>query len=425
MFPQLTDIKSYFFRAARAVTAMKSRNYRLYITGMLFSTIGTWIQVVAMGWLVYRLTEDVYLLGLVTVAGQAPSVLVTPFAGVYSDRMNRRKVIMITQIFMMIFALILAALVITETIEIWHLFVLAALNGIASSVDTPFRHTFVCEMVDDPSHIQNAVALNSTLFNAARVIGPAIGGFLIALVGEGWCFGINGLSFMAVVISLLMMRIHFEKKEAAQKSIIEDLADGLRYAYKAIPIRYMLLLVISTGLFCLPFQTFLPVYAKDLFKGGSELYGLMVGTYGVGALSGAIYLASRKTVKTLPQVIFIAALIYSICLMIFSMSNILALSLVVLFVGGFGMITQYTSVNTMIQTVADPDKVGRVISLYGMSFMTITPLGIFIMSKLAAIYDVRWVIFIAVSLSLLVLATYAKNYKRIVWILRKGHQDLF
>lgn len=425
MFPQLTDIKSYFSRAARAVTAMKSRNYRLYITGMLFSTIGTWIQVVAMGWLVYRLTEDVFLLGLVTVAGQAPSVLVAPFAGVYSDRMNRRKVIMVTQIFMMIFALALAALVITETIEIWHLLVLAALNGIASSVDTPFRHTFVREMVDDPSHIQNAVALNSTLFNAARVVGPAIGGVLIALVGEGWCFGINGISFMAVVISLLMMRIHFEKKEAAQKSVIEDLVEGFRYAFKAIPIRYMLLLVISTGLFCLPFQTFLPVYAKDLFNGGSELYGLMVGTYGVGALGGAIYLASRKTVKTLPRVIFLAALIYSVCLMIFSMSNILVLSLVVLFVGGFGMITQYTSVNTMIQTVADPDKVGRVISLYGMSFMTITPLGIFIMSKLAAIYDVRWVIFIAVSLSLIILATYAKNYKRMVWILRKSHQDLF
>ncbi|PLW92617.1 MAG: MFS transporter [Marinilabiliales bacterium] len=425
MLPQILDIKSYFSRAATAFTALKARNYRLYLSGMLFSTIGTWIQVVAMSWLVYRLTGDVLLLGVVAFAGHIPSVIITPLAGVYADRMNRRKVIIATQIAMMVFAFILAFLVLSETIEVWHLIVLAILNGFASSADTPFRHAFVREMVDDQAQLQNAVALNSTLFNTARVIGPSIGGFLIALVGEGWCFAFNGVSFLAVVFSLLMMRITFVKKDAQKKSVIHDLAEGIKYSYKTIPIRYMLILVISTGLFCLPFQTFLPVYAKDLFSGGSELYGLMVGVYGVGALSGSVYLTSRKTVKTLPRVIMLAALIYTVCLLVFSMSDILALSLVALYIGGFGMITQYTSVNTMLQTVSDPDKVGRVISLYGMSFMTITPIGIIVLSALADIYNVRWVVFISVALSFIALIIYTSNYKRVLWILRKRFQDLF
>jgi len=425
MLPQILDIKSYFSRAATAFTALKARNYRLYLSGMLFSTIGTWIQVVAMSWLVYRLTGDVLLLGVVAFAGHIPSVIITPLAGVYADRMNRRKVIIATQIAMMVFAFILAFLVLSETIEVWHLIVLAILNGFASSADTPFRHAFVREMVDDQAQLQNAVALNSTLFNTARVIGPSIGGFLIALVGEGWCFAFNGVSFLAVVFSLLMMRITFVKKDAQKKSVIHDLAEGIKYSYKTIPIRYMLILVISTGLFCLPFQTFLPVYAKDLFSGGSELYGLMVGVYGVGALSGSVYLTSRKTVKTLPRVIMLAALIYTVCLLVFSMSDILALSLVALYIGVFGMITQYTSVNTMLQTVSDPDKVGRVISLYGMSFMTITPIGIIVLSALADIYNVRWVVFISVALSFIALIIYTSNYKRVLWILRKRFQDLF
>lgn len=425
MLPQIFDIKSYFSRAATAFTALRSRNYRLYLFGMLFSTIGTWIQVVAMSWLVYRITGDVLLLGVVTFAGHIPSVIITPLAGVYADRMNRRKVIIATQIAMMIFAFAMAALVLTDFIQVWHLIGLAVLNGIASSADTPFRHAFIREMVNDQTQLQNAVALNSTLFNTARVIGPSIGGFLVALVGEGWSFAFNGVSFLAVIFSLLMMRISFLKNDAQKKSIIQDLVEGIKYSYKTIPIRYMLLLVISTGFFCLPFQTFLPVYAKDFFMGGSELYGLMVGVYGVGALSGSVYLAGRKTVKTLPKVIMLAALLYTACLLVFSISDILALSLVALYLGGFGMITQYTSVNTMLQTVSDPDKVGRVISLYGMSFMTITPIGIILLSVLSDIYNVRWVVFISVALSFIAIFIYISNYKRVIWILRKRFQDLF
>ena len=365
MFIQLHDIRSYFAKAATAFHAMKSRNYRLYISGMLFSVIGTWIQIIAMSWLVYRLTGDILLLGIVAFASQIPSVIVTPIAGVYADRMNRRKVILMTQIMSMILAFFLAALVLSDLVEVWHLIVIAILNGVSNSIDTPFRHAFVREMVDDKSQMQNAIALNSTLFNSARFIGPTIGGFLIAFVGEGWCFFINGMSFMTVIVSLLMMRIVFVKKDSPENSVIQDLLEGFRYSFKIIPIRYMLMLVVSTGLFCLPFQTFLPVYAKDIFSGSSELYGFMTGAYGLGALAGAMFLAMRKNVKALPQIILIAALIYSVSLLIFSWSPLLILSMSVLFIGGFGMITQYTSVNTMLQTVSDPDKLGRVISLYG------------------------------------------------------------
>lgn len=411
MFVQLLDIKSYFSRASVGFRALKSRNYALYMAGMLVSVIGTWIQIIAMGWLVYRLTDSVLLLGVVGFASQIPSLLITPIAGVYADRLNRRKIIIGTQTASMLLALALAALVLSGYVEVWHLILLAVLNGVTNSIDTPFRHAFVRDLVTDKSQLVNAIALNSTLFNSARFVGPVIGGILIAAVGEGWCFFINAMTFIAVLISLFVVKTSFTKPVSSNNSILKDMREGFRYSYSNKTIRYMLLLVISTGLFCLPFQTFLPVFARDILKGDSGLYGILTGAYGSGALAGALFLAMRKSVQGLPSLILFAAALFTTSLSLFAFSEWTWLSIPLLFFSGFGMISQYTSVNTLLQTIAAPKMVGRVLSLYGMSFMTVSPIGAIMLGWLAGMFDIRYVIFGSSLLSIIAIAIFATNRK--------------
>lgn len=402
-----SEIKNYLFRATFTFRALRSRNYAIYLFGMLFSVMGTWIQIVATGWLVYRLTGSAYMLGIVTFAGQIPSLFITPFAGVFADRMNRKNVIVGTQIASMILSLALALLVLSDVVEIWQIIILAVFSGVVNSIDTPFRHAFIRDIVDDSSQMSNAIALNSMLFNTARFIGPVIGGILIVMIGEGWCFMINAISFIGVIASLFFIHTAFITKAQNQTSVFEDLKEGIKYSIGFKPIKYMLILIISTGFFVLPFQSFLPVFAKDILNGDSSLYGILTGCYGAGALIGAVFLASRRSLKTFPGYILIAAFLFSGGLALFSYSNIVGLSMALLIICGWAMIAQYVSVNTLLQTMAKPEMVGRVISFYGMSFMTVTPLGALLIGYLAEFYSIQAIFLVFATSSMVAAVIYA------------------
>lgn len=369
------DIHSYFQKVGFAFRALKSPNFRLFFYGQTVSLLGTFIQNLALGWLIYRLTDSSFLLGVVGFAGQIPSLVLTPFAGVFADRLNRRKVLITTQAISMAMAFALAFLFFTGRIEIWHIIAISIVNGMSLAFDTPFRHAFLVEMVGNKELLPNAIALNSTLINSARFIGPTVGGFLIALVGEGYCFLINGVSFLAVIGSLLAMTVVPLNKGKHRGSIVVELVEGLRYSFNFKPIRYLILFVVAMGFFGLPFQVFLPVFARDILHGDSQMLGYLTGSMGAGALLGAFYLASRKGVCSIPKTIMFTSFVASFGLVAFSLSSNPIISIVLIFFTGFGMIAQFAATNTLIQHIVDDDKRGRVVALYGMSFMGITPLG--------------------------------------------------
>ncbi len=355
--------------------AFKYPNYRLYYYGQSISLVGTWVQNIAMGWLLYRLTGSALLLGTVAFAQQIPSLFIMPFAGVLADRFNRRKVIIISQAAAMVVAFVLAFVVLLDVVTVPMIITLAAVNGTILAFDTPFRNSFVPDMITNRADLGNAIALNSSLYNLARFIGPPIGGVLIALVGEGWCFFINGVSFIAVLVCLFAMKVNKQKARKVKGSILRELKEGISYALGEKPLRYLLTLVMLSSFFGLPFQALLPVFAADVLQGGSELLGVLTGALGLGALSGAFYLAARKQVHTIPVTTFRTALIFAIGLGIFALSPIRALSFIMMAATGFGMIVHFNSTNALIQTISDEDKRGRVVALYSLSFMGITPLG--------------------------------------------------
>ena len=355
--------------------AFKYPNYRLYYYGQSISLIGIWVQNIAMGWLLYRLTGSALLLGTVAFAQQIPSLFIMPFAGVLADRFNRRKVIIISQAAAMVVAFVLAFVVLLDVVTVPMIITLAAVNGTILAFDTPFRNSFVPDMITNRADLGNAIALNSSLYNLARFIGPPIGGVLIALVGEGWCFFINGVSFIAVLVCLFAMKVNKQKARKVKGSILRELKEGISYAVGERPLRYLLTLVMLSSFFGLPFQALLPVFAADVLEGGSELLGLLTGALGFGALSGAFYLAARKQVHTIPVTTFRTALIFAIGLGIFALSPIRVLSFIMMAATGFGMIVHFNSTNALIQTISDEDKRGRVVALYSLSFMGITPLG--------------------------------------------------
>lgn len=335
------------------------------------------------------------MLGVIGFAGQIPSLIITPLAGVYADRINRRNVLIAVQSVSMVMAFLMAWLTLTERVEVWHLIAIASINGIALGFDTPFRHSFLLDMVGDKALLQNAIALNSTLINSARFIGPMLGGFLIAIIGEGFCFLINGLSFWAVIIALFAIKVDATKKATTKNSLITDLTEGLKYSYKTIQIRYLLLLVFASSLFGLPFQVFLPYFASDVLNGSAQFLGILTGFFGAGAFIGAISLTYRSSTDGIIKNIIVAAFIFSLGLMIFSLSKNAFLSFASLPFVGYGMIVLFASTNTFLQTFAESDKRGRVISLYGMSFMGITPIGSLLLGSISSTLTVPVTIFIS------------------------------
>ncbi|MDR3608966.1 MAG: MFS transporter [Ignavibacteriaceae bacterium] len=365
--------------------ALRHRNYKLFFSGQLISLIGTWMQSLAMGWLVYRLTNSAFMLGLVGFSSQIPTFFLSPFAGVFLDRWNKHKVIIVTQILSMVQALILAYLVLSGTVHIWYLVLLNIFIGMVNGFDIPARQSFIVEMIENREDLGNAIALNSSMFNAARLVGPSVAGLLIAALGEGVCFLINGLSYIAVILSLLAMRINYVKHPYEEKHVLAGLKEGMKYAWKFVPIRSILTMIALLSLAGMPYTVLMPVFARETLKGGAHTLGFMVGAIGVGALSGALYLASRKTVLGLGKVIASAAVLFGIGLILFSFSHNLIFSLIMLVVTGVTMMVHMASCNTILQTIVQDKMRGRVMSYYTMAFMGMTPFGSLIYGGLASL----------------------------------------
>jgi len=363
--------------------AFQYRNYRLFFGGQSISLIGTWIQRIAMSWLVYRLTNSAFLLGVVGFAGQIPTFLLAPFAGTLSDRWSRHRILVVTQVLAMIQALILAFLLLTGIIEVWHLISLSIFLGLVNAFDMPTRHSFVVEMVEKREDLGNAIALNSSMFNGARLLGPSIAGILIAATGEGICFLLNGISYIAVIAALLAMRITPRKTETQKINVWQGLKEGFSYAFGFAPISSILLLLGLVSLVGMPYTVLMPIFAEEVLRGGPHALGFLMGASGIGALVGAIYLASKKGVLGLERAIPLAASIFGIGLIAFSFSRFLWLSLALMSLTGFGMMVQMASSNTVLQTIVDEDKRGRVMSFYTMSFMGTAPFGSLLAGGLA------------------------------------------
>ena len=357
------------------VRALHHRNYRLYYYGQGISLIGTWAQRVAVGWLVYRLTGSALMLGIVGFVGDIPSVLFAPIAGVLADRWNRYRVIVVVQSLAMVQAIILAALVLTGTVEVWHIIVLTSVAGLLTSFDVPTRQSFIIELIERREDLGNAVALNSSLVNGARLIGPSIAGILIATVGEGMCFLVNAVSYLAVIGCFVAMKFKPVQRAVKESPLWGELKQGFAYVFGFPPMRSILLLLGLISLMGVPFQVLMPVFAKDILHGGPSVLGFLMGCSGAGAFLGAIYLASRRTVVGLETFIAVATGIFGIGLIAFSLSSFLWLSMVLMIVTGFGMISQMASSNTMLQSLAEDDKRGRVMSFYTIAYRGMFPLG--------------------------------------------------
>lgn len=355
--------------------ALRYRNYRLFFLGQGISLIDTWMQQIALSWLVYRLTDSVFLLGAVTFCSQVPSFLLGPFAGVVADRFDRHKILLITQMLSMLQASILAALVLTEAIQIWHVMALSVFLGIINAYDVATRQAFVIQMVDKREDVSNAIALNSSMFNMARLVGPSVAGILIAAVGEGICFLINAISYVAVIGSLLLMRLKPFERRVQKRKVWQSLKEGFGYAFGFPPIRALISIVACLSMFGMPFSVLMPVFARDILHGNANTLGYLMGASGVGALTGAMFLAQRKTVVGLGKVMIFTMLTFGFGLIAFSFSKVLLISLVCMLFSGFGMIVTMASCNTLLQTIVDDDKRGRVMSLYSMAFMGMAPFG--------------------------------------------------
>jgi MFS family permease len=363
--------------------ALRHRNYRLFFSGQTVSLVGTWITRVATSWLVYRLTGSVLLLGVVGFFGQIPTLILAPFSGVLVDRWNRHRILVVTQVLSMLQSFALAGLSFAGIITVTDVLLLQAAQGIINAFDTPARQSFVVEMVNDRGDLPNAIALNSSMVNLSRVIGPSIGGVIIAAVGEAWCFLIDGVSYIAVIASLVAMRVAVRPKESSTKGISEELLDGFRYVSGFPPVRSALLLLALVSTMGMPYTVLMPAIAIKVLHGGSHTLGFLMTASGCGALAGAFYLASRRTVLGLGRVIAIATCAFGVGLVLFSLSRSTLLSLLVLPVAGAGMMVTMASTNTVLQTIVEERLRGRVMAFYAMAFLGTAPIGSLIAGVIA------------------------------------------
>ncbi|MCU0822900.1 MAG: MFS transporter [Spirochaetes bacterium] len=364
--------------------ALRHRNYRLFFIGQGFSLIGTWMQSVAVSWLVFRLTHSAFMLGLVGFSGQISAFLLSPFAGVLSDRLNRRRILIISQVLAMLQALTLALVTVTGYADVAIIVSLSFLLGLINGFDMPTRQAFVVEMINDKADLGNAIALNSSLFNASRLIGPSIAGVLIAYTGEGTCFLINSISFLPTIYALLSMEMTNSKISPKKVDLLSELKDGFAYAYNFIPIRSLLAHVSLMSIVGMSFPVLLPIFATQILKGDSHTFGFLVSATGMGAIAGTIFLASRKSVLGLDKIIIFSTFVFSAGLIGFSFSSVSAVSFVLLVVAGFGMIINIAACNTILQTIVDENMRGRVMSFYTMSFMGAAPLGSIIAGSMSS-----------------------------------------
>jgi MFS family permease len=363
--------------------SLRHRNFRLFFIGQGISLIGTWMQQAAMSWLVYQMTSDALKMGLVNFASQIPSLLLVPLVGVFLDRWNRHRVIIGTQALAMIQAGILTALVLAGVIQFWHLIALSLFMGAINAFDLPARQAFLPEMLTDKDDLSNAIALNSSLFNAARLVGPAVAGFVIGWTGEAFCFALNAVSYVAVIVALLAMKVPAPPRPAQRPHLLSGLWEGYSYAFGFPPIRALILLVAVLSFVGMPYAVLLPLFADPILGEGANGYGLMLTATGAGALVGAVYMAARTSVLGLGSRMVLALVVFGLALMGFSQSQNLGLSLVLLFFTGLGMMVTMSACNTILQTIVEDDKRGRVMSLFTLAFMGTGPFGSLLAGSLA------------------------------------------
>jgi MFS family permease len=363
--------------------ALRSRNYRLFFSGQSVSLVGTWITRIATSWLVYRLTGSALLLGIVGFCGQIPTLLLTPFTGVLVDRWNRHRILVVTQTLSMLQSAALAWLTLAGIITVTDILLLQVTQGIINAFDTPARQAFVVEMVEDRADLPNAIALNSTMVNGSRIIGPSIGGLIIAAVGEGWCFAIDALSYLAVIASLLAMRLPARAPRTGSAPIIDELRAGFDYVARFAPVRTTLLLLAIVSTMGTPYTVLMPAIASGVLHGGPHTLGFLMTASGLGAVAGALYLAGRSSVLGLGRIIAIAAAVFGVGLIAFALSRTFWVSLAIMPLVGGGMMVTLASVNTILQTVVEERFRGRVMAFYTMAFLGTAPIGSLIGGVLA------------------------------------------
>ncbi|HVB08562.1 MAG TPA: MFS transporter [Candidatus Acidoferrales bacterium] len=371
--------------------ALKYRNFQLFFAGQLISLVGTWMDNIAEAWLVYRLTGSSLLLGTVAFAGQIPVFLLAPIGGLVADRLDRRRVVIVTQTLSMIIAGALAGLTLSGRVKVWEVMVLASLMGVVNAFDIPARQAFLAEMVGRED-LMNAIALNSSMFNGARVVGPAIAGILVASIGEGWCFFANSVSYIAVIAGLLMMRIVPRVLEERRASAFEHIAEGFRFVRRTGPILALLLLLGLVSLVAMPYSVLMPIFAARILHGNATTLGTLMGATGIGALTGALVLASRTGLKGLSRWVAMSCGGFGIALILFSFSRWYVLSVILLVPVGFMMMVQMASSNTLIQAMV-PDRLrGRTMAVYSMMFMGMAPLGSLLSGALAGRIGAPWTV---------------------------------
>lgn len=394
------------------VRSLRHRNFQLFFSGQLISLIGTWMDNIAEGWLVYRLTHSALLLGVATFAGQIPVFLLAPLGGMIADRLDRRKVVIGTQASSMVIAGTLAVLTLAGKVTVGEVIVLAACMGSVNAVDIPTRQAFLVQMVgrDD---LMNAIALNSSMFNAARVVGPSIAGLLVAWKGEGWCFAANSVSYIAVIAGLIAMRIEPTVREAHVGSPLDHIAEGFRFARNTAPIRAILLLIALVSLFATPYAVLMPIFAAKVLHGNAKTLGVLMGATGVGAVIGALVLAARSGVRGLGRWVAIACGGFGTFLILFAFSRWYLVSVALLVPVGFCVMVQMASSNTLIQSMV-PDRLrGRVMSIYSMMFMGMAPIGALFAGWLAGRISAPWTVAIGGMGAIIGAIVFGRNLPKI------------
>jgi MFS family permease len=368
-------------RWAVTLRALRHRNFQLFFGGQVISLTGTWMQSVAQAWLVYSITKSSFLLGAVGFASQIPVFLLAPLGGAAADRVNRHRLIIATQTASMVLAGILAWLTLSHRVQVPHIFVLAALLGVVNAFDIPGRQSFLIDMVGKED-LMNAIALNSSVFNGARVVGPAVAGILVAKIGEGWCFALNAISYVAVIVGLMLMNVHCERR-VSKNSPLADIVEGFRWVNRVKVIRALLLLIGLVSLVGMPYTVLMPVFADQILHGGARGLGILMGATGVGALLGALTLASKTGVSGLGRWVAITCAGFGVSVILFSFSRYFWLSVILLLPAGFSMMLQMACSNTLIQTMVPDQLRGRVMALYSMMFMGMAPFGALLGGALA------------------------------------------
>jgi MFS family permease len=390
----------------------------------VISLIGTWTQQVAISWLVYRITGSTLLLGAVAFSNQIPTLFLGPFAGVVADRFERKRLLIWTQSLSMLQALTLAALVLTGAVQTWHIIALTLFIGIVNAFDVPLRQSFVIQMVEKKEDLGNAIALNSAMFNSARFIGPTVAGILISTVGEGVCFLVNGISYLAVLASLMSIRVAPRQNHNGKAPVFREFYQGIRYAFDFKPIIAILGLLSVFSIAGTPYLVLMPAYAKDVLHGEAHTFGFLMSAAGIGSLSATMYLASRRNAQGLIKIIPVAAAACGLGIASFAVSRNFAISLVCLFMTGFAMMTQIASSNTIIQTIVDEDKRGRVMSLYAMSFMGVMPFGSLLAGSIAHRFGVQFTLLLGASCCIIGASIFAGKLPMLCKMLKPVFADM-